>query len=189
MKNLSTSLLLILPLGLGAAVLSGCQGGAEPNIELIQDMMESPAIKPQEYDENSPHHSGMRVPPDHTVPVGFTPYKYGTNVELASKENKNPLAGDAKTDNMLAGIKMYETNCMVCHGMHGEGGEKSSVGQMMALKPPSLVSEKVRGMTDGHLYHIITLGQGVMGPYASHVPQSSRWQLVNYIRQLQKEQK
>jgi hypothetical protein len=30
------------------------------------------------------------------------------------------------------------------------------------------------------------MGQGVMGPYASHIPQKYRWQVVNYIRHLQK---
>lgn len=184
-KLISTFMMFVL-FG-GALALTACQGGKEPNIEFIQDMMESPAIKAQEYDETSPHHSGMRVPAEGTVPVGFTPYKYGTNVELASKELKNPIANPTD-DDLFVGMKMYETNCAICHGHKGEGGEaaKSSIAELMALKPPSLLTDKARAFTDGHLYHIITMGQGVMLPYASHVPQASRWQLVDYIRQLQK---
>lgn len=177
---------------LGVSVaLAACQGGEKPNVEFIQDMMDSPALKAQEYDADSPHHAAMRVPPEGTVPVGFTPYKYGTNVELASKELKNPIASDASDEDMFIGVKMYDAQCAVCHGIKGQGGEaaKSVVSGFMALKPPSLLTDKVRGMTDGHLYHIITMGQGVMGPYASHVPQSKRWQLVNYIRHLQKNAK
>lgn len=184
-KLISTFMMFVL--AGGALALTACQGGKEPNIEFIQDMMETPAIKAQEYDETSPDHRGMRVPAENTVPVGFTPYKYGANVDLASKELKNPMAEDTE-EVIFTGMKMYETHCAICHGHKGEGGEASgsTVSQLMALKPPSLLTDKARAFTDGHLYHIITMGQGVMGPYASHVPQASRWQLVTYIRQLQK---
>ncbi len=87
---------------------------------------------------------------------------------------------------MKVGLKFYSTNCAICHGERGEGGEKLSVGEKMALKPPSLLTEKVNKWTDGQIYHVITVGQGVMGPYASHIPQKYRWQVVNYIRTLQK---
>lgn len=181
-----------LAAGLSVLALSACgPRGNNPNVEIIQDMMESPAIKAQEYDESSPGHSGMRVPPEHTVPVGFEPYKYGNDAEAASKGLKNPLAGKTDEETMLTGQKYYETNCAVCHGFKGEGGEaaKSVVSAKMALKPPAVVSDKVKGWTDGHLYHVITMGQGVMGPYASHVPQQYRWQVVNYIRFLEKQSK
>lgn len=168
-----------------ACLISACSGGGQPNIEVVQDMMESPAIKAQEFDADSPAQAGMRVPPEHTVPVGFEAYKYGTDVERAAKENSNPLAGQFSEEIVWTGMKAYETHCSVCHGIKGDS-PASNVTKAMALKPPPLLSAKVRGMTDGHLYHIITMGQGVMGPYASHVPQKDRWQLVNYIRSLQK---
>lgn len=184
MKNrIQISAILLLSLALAA-----CQGGDKPNIELIQDMMESPALKAQEADPGAPNNAAMRVPPENTVPVGFKPYPYGMDVD-AAKQNKNPLAGDFSEPVLLAGMKSYETNCMICHAQHGEGGDKQSVSEFMALKAPTLLSDKVKNMTDGHLYHIVTMGQGVMGGYATQVPQSVRWQLVNYIRHLQKDHK
>lgn len=172
------------------ATLTSCTDHSKPNVELIQDMMESPAIKPQEFDESSPNHSGMRVPPEGTQPVGFTPYRYATDMAGAAKD-PNPFAGNMTEETLKVGLKYYTTNCTICHGQHGEGAEaaKSSVGEKMALKPPSLLSDKIRGWTDGEIYHVITMGQGVMGPYASHIPQRYRWQVVNYIRHLQKENK
>ncbi len=163
--------------------------GNKPNVELIQDMMESPAIKAQEYDAESPHGRGMRVPPEGTAPVGFQPYTYGTDIEAASKQI-NPIAGQYDEATLKIGQRYYETNCALCHGFKGEGGEaaKSSISAKMALKPPAVVSDKVKGWTDGHLYHVITKGQGVMGPYASHIPQKFRWQVVNYIRFLEKQE-
>lgn len=190
MRSLVNLTMGLAAAGIAAMALTSCgPRGNKPNVELIQDMMESPAIKAQEYDETSPNHSGMRVPPDHTVPVGFTPYLYATDVDAAVKNLHNPDAGKMDPETLIVGQKMYETNCMVCHGQHGEGGvaSKSVVADKMALKPPPLTSDKVKGWPDAHIYHVITVGQGVMGPYASHVPQNQRWQLVNYVRFLQKQ--
>lgn len=167
------------------AVLSGCHfDKSKPNFELIQDMMESPTIKAQEYDEASPNHMGMRVPPEGTQPQGFEPYKYAQNIEGAAK-NPNPFAGRMDEDVLKTGNRYYDTQCAVCHGYKGEGGESTSVAKLMALKPPAVTSAKIRGWTDGQIYHVITMGQGMMGPYASNIPQKHRWQVVNYIRQLQ----
>lgn len=177
--------------GFAALALVSCgPRGNKPNVELIQDMMESPALKAQEYEEDAPHHRAMRVPPEGTVPVGFTPYKYQGDIEGA-KAQKNPLAGKMDEETLLVGQKYYFTQCAVCHGDKGQGGveAKSSVSEKMALKPPSLINEKITGWTDGHIYHVITAGQGVMNPYASHIPQQYRWQVVNYIRFLQKQTK
>ncbi len=187
------SLPQIFLMGITAAIfllnLTACGGNKSlPNIELIQDMMEQPTIKPQEYDENSPNHSGMRVPPEGTQPVGYVPYRYAKDF-TASSQNKNPLAGDFSESTIGVGLKYYQTNCMICHGTHGEGGEKTSVGAKMALKPPPLVSAKIVKWSDGEIFHVITMGQGLMGPYASHIPLQYRWQVVNYVRQLQKESK
>jgi mono/diheme cytochrome c family protein len=159
--------------------------GNKPNVELIQDMMESPANKTQEYDDYfSDRPSAARVPPDNTIPIGFERYRWGANVELAAKENRNPMSGDFSESTLKTGQKYYEIHCGVCHGNQGRG--EGPVADKMPLKPPSLLTEKIRGWSDGHVYHVITMGQGVMGPYASHIPQKYRWQVVNYIRQLQK---
>lgn len=184
MKNLLiTSLLFAF-----VPVLFGCSGThSEPNVELIQDMMDSPAIKAQEYDADSPDRRGMRVPAEGAVPVGFTPYKYGFDLEAAAKGLKNPIAGDLSQDVLTTGQKYYETHCSICHGSRGEGGAGQTVSQFMALKPPTLLSDKVKNWSDAHIYHVTTVGQGVMGPYASHIPQKYRWQVVNYIRFLQKQ--
>lgn len=189
MKNIAKISMGLL-VGASVFALTACgPSGNKPNVELIQDMMESPAIKAQEYDADSLHGRGMKVPPEGTVPVGFKPYIYGTDIEAASKQ-ENPLKGDFSEDVLKTGQKYYEVHCALCHGQKGEGGvaANSTIAEKMALKPPAVVSDKVKGWTDGHLYHVITKGQGVMGPYASHIPQKFRWQVVNYIRFLEKQE-
>lgn len=169
-------------------VATGCSDKSKPNVELLQDMMVSESIKSQEYDESSPNNSGMRVPPEGTQPLGFVPYRYATD-PVGAARNPNPLEGQNSDEVLKVGLKFYTTQCALCHGEKGEGGDKLSITEKMALKPPTLLSDKVRGWTDGQIYHVITAGQGVMGPYASHIPQKYRWQVVNYIRTLQKENK
>jgi mono/diheme cytochrome c family protein len=178
MKNIFLSLGTVL-------ILSACSDSSKPNVEVIQDMMESPALKPQEYDKGGPNDGAMRIPPEGTQPVGFEPYRYSTDVTAAAG-NKNPMAGDFSEDTLKIGIKYYTIHCSVCHGANGEGGmTNNSIGEKMALKPPAVTSDKIKGWTDGQIYHVITMGQGVMGPYAAHIPQKYRWQVVNYIRHLQ----
>jgi mono/diheme cytochrome c family protein len=170
----------------GFFILSACSNTLKPNVEVIQDMMESPAVKAQEYDESSPDGIGMRVPAKNSIPVGFKPYAFKGDV-AGSDKNINPMAGDFSETVLVKGQKLYFTNCAICHGDTGKGD--GSVASLMMLKPPTLHSDKVKDWTDGHIYHVITEGQGLMGPYATHIPQKYRWQVVNYVRFLQKNNK
>lgn len=174
---------LIALIALSLLTISCGPSGNSPNVELIQDMMESPAVKAQEYDEFfADHAGGARVPPEHTVPVGFKRYAAGFDPALA-KADKNPFAGSDEASVLTVGQKYYETNCMVCHGQSGDG--HGTVSEKMPNKPPALISDKIKGWGDGQIYQVITMGQGTMGSYAAHIPQKYRWQVVNYIRHLQ----
>ena len=180
-------LIIFSACALGISALSGCgPRGNQPNVEILQDMMVQPAIKAQRYDDFFKDGVSALVPPEHTVPVGFTPYKYGFNADLADKELKNPYAGLMTPEVLNIGQKFFESNCMACHGVGGQGD--GPVAAKFPLKIPALVSDKIKGWSDGRIFHTITMGQGVMGPYASHVPQKYRWQVVNYVRTLQKKQ-
>ncbi len=160
--------------------------GNEPNVELIQDMMVQEAVKAQGYDEFFTDHISSRVPPANTAPIGFSPYRYAKDPEVAGKELRNPYAGMVSDEVLLTGQNSYNTNCMVCHGMKAKGD-----GPLKGIYPlpiPPLNSDKVKNWPDGQIYHVVTMGQGTMGPYGAEVPAASRWQLVSYIRQLQKSQ-
>lgn len=169
---------------LSLLILAACKDSNRPNVEVIQDFMESPAVKSQEADDFFPDKAGgARVPPEHTVPVGFKVYHPGFNPEQA-KADKNPFEGQMSDEVLLTGQKFYETNCTVCHGQKANG--QGAIVDKMPNKPPSLLTEKIRGWKDGQIYQVITMGQGTMGSYASHIPQQYRWQVVNYVRHLQK---
>lgn len=173
------ALVLIAGLGFGCG-----PSGNKPNVEIIQDMMEQPAVKAQKQDDFFANGISSLVPPEHTQPVGKKPYPFGADIAKALTQLKNPIAGDLSETVLLTGQKYYNTQCMVCHGAKGLGD-----GALKAKYPlpiPSLVSDKIKSWPDAHIFHVITVGQGVMGAYGSHVPENVRWQLVNYIRHLQK---
>lgn len=157
----------------------------DPNIELIQDMMDSPALKAQDYEPSNPTQGSSRLPPEGTVPVGYAPYKYAGNPVEAAQKLKNPFAGNTSAEILDLGRRKYEIYCALCHGTGGAGD--GTVAPKMALKPPTLLSDKILKMSDGGIYHIITDGQGVMSSYAYQlVDEKDRWAIVNYVRSLQK---
>lgn len=85
MKNMILNLALLFSI-LTGLLLTGCEKRhREPNVELIQDMMVSPAIKAQDEDPNS-----MKTPPEGSVPQGFEVYPYASAEEAGAKL-KSPL--------------------------------------------------------------------------------------------------
>jgi mono/diheme cytochrome c family protein len=109
------------------------------------------------------------------------PYAFKGKPEEAGENLINPIAISKASLDM--GQKKYDIYCSPCHGYHGEGNSRLG-GQFP--NPPSLHSEKVRTWTDGRLFHVITDGQNIMPSYSTQLTQEERWNVVNYIRVLQR---
>ena len=70
----------------------------------------------------------------------------------------------------------FETNCSGCHGAKGEG----------AVDGPALTSEAAKKASDGELFWFITHGSPENGmPAWQQLPETQRWQLVDFIRDVQ----
>ena len=166
----------------GIASLFSCSAGKDrTNIEWIQNMMKQPAIKAQRKEGDI----GVRTPPQGTYALNKSYYPYKNSLEQAIKYLKNPYKGSYSSSLILLGKKNYQKACTYCHGVKADGN--GSMKNTMIVIPPSLLSAKVRNMTDAQLYHIIYEGQGLMGAYRMQVrTKKERWALVNYIRSLQK---
>lgn len=165
--------------------LWGCgPSGNKPNVELIQDMMDQPAVKPLEYDAFFPNGQSALEPPEHTRPKNVRFYAYSQDMNRGLEKEKNPFEGQFQTELLLKGQKSFNIHCAVCHGVKGLGD-----GPLKAAYPlpiPSLVSEKVRSWPDARIFHVMSAGQGVMGGYGGEIPYMDRWAVVQYIRHLQK---
>ncbi len=126
--------------------------------------------------------AGARVPPKGSLAREQNPYPY-TKETLAEKVSRNVNPLPATKAVVLKGQHVYNNVCIVCHGSLGVGD-----GPIVPpfSKPPSLQSEKIRGFADSQIFHIITVGQNVMGPYAQIVPENDRWAVIHYIRAMQR---
>ena len=102
-----------------------------------------------------------------------------------AKNTKNPLA-DKKADkaSLAEAKKLAETNCASCHGPEGKGNGPAAAA-LPPPKPADWTSSKVASESDGEIFWKISNGRGAMPPW-KHLPEKDRWDLVNYIRTLQK---
>ncbi|MCM2324745.1 MAG: cytochrome c, partial [Oligoflexia bacterium] len=139
----------------------------------MPDMIYSPAFKAQE--------GQMRVPPAGTVSRDFVAYPFKDKPEEAGRQLRNPLKPTEAV--MTRGKVMFETYCMPCHGPAAEG-DGTIVPKFP--RPPSLHSDKVRGWTDGRIYHVLSVGQNLMPSYASQIAVADRWAIIHYVRALLK---
>ena len=155
----------------------------KPNFQWPIQMAKSPAYEAYETNPVFANGAAMQYPPDGTIARGSTPFHYDTTETdrlRAGKELKNPYTGDK---DLGRGRTVYETYCLVCHGVSGAGD-----GPIIPKfpNPPSYRTEQSRTLSDGEMFHIITLGRGKMSGYASLVGWDDRWKAILYVRQLQK---
>lgn len=180
MKFVSSSRKIQLVVAVAAtALFASCSGDKKkPPFELMPHMMDNTAVKAQHL---GPFDEPMRTPPEGTISQTTEIYHYANDPEGAGRALTNPVPRDKQS--LLQGQKMFNTYCMVCHGPRGEGN-----GTIVPKfpQPPSLHSDKVRGWSDGRIYHVITMGQNLMPRYSTQISPMDRWAIVNYVRVLQR---
>ncbi len=129
-------------------------------------------------------HITLQPPAEGSIPRGFDPFHYKATPEEAHRagvELKNPL--EKTSLHMARGKKVFETFCVVCHGPQGKGD-----GPLIPKypNPPSFTSKVVKEYPEGRLFHVVTMGSGMMASHASQISQEDRWKLVMYVQTLQK---
>jgi mono/diheme cytochrome c family protein len=101
-----------------------------------------------------------------------------------AKNTKNPRAAQKNDKQALANAKKnIDTNCQSCHG--SGKGDGPAAAALPPPKPADWTSARVASETDGELFWKISNGRGAMPPW-KHLPENDRWDIINYIRTLQK---
>ena len=140
------------------------------------------------------HNPQMSVPTTGSVAPGFVASydRGGPVLDVTLAALRNPVPADARS--IENGRKYYQINCAVCHGPGGgalatqPGGGALGNGPVMrygGIFPPSLRTDVARGRSDGYIWGVIRNGRGAMMSY-NRIEEMDRWDVVNYIRELQK---
>ncbi len=138
----------------------------------------------------------MRLPAPHTVKrtaQGWLPYRGAndsTGLRLANK-----LVNPLETSPLILdqGKVLFETYCKHCHGAKAGGDGKVAQGvkidgvdHSMFPGVANLKGDAYKNITEGHIFHVITYGKGLMGAHGSQVSEEDRWKIAQYVKELQK---
>ena len=165
-------------------VFSSCDHNRNnPGWQYFDDMVTSPAY--ESYTMNPNFEDGKTMQPlvEGTVPRGFMKYPYEKTDEdriTAGLTLENPL--EATSENLERGKNVYEIYCSSCHGETGDGQGNLYTSNKFQYPPANLLSDKVITIPDGEIYHVISVGWGIMAEHGSQIQPDDRWKAVMYIR-------
>jgi len=142
----------------------------------------------EHYNSNSlnPSRMNMRMPAPNTVSRnknGYLPYRLGKDsLQFAASSLVSPLDTANNKAFLADGKILYETYCDHCHGAKGEGDGK--VADKYA-GVANLKGDAIKGVSEGHIFHVITMGKGLMQPHGSQIRVEDRWKIARYVKALQ----
>jgi mono/diheme cytochrome c family protein len=87
---------------------------------------------------------------------------------------------------MQRGQNRFNIYCSPCHGLVGNGD--GMIVQRGYRQPPSYHTDRLRKVTNGYIFDVITNGFGAMPDYSAQVGVRDRWAIVAYVRALQMSQ-
>jgi len=170
--------LAVLSVMTAATVQQGCQDVRRAWTHLdyypIRDMRHTVVLLPQK--------GFTRLPDSTSIPVNGREREDVDRDVLAATLVNPTLAADMDSSVARGEIK-FQKNCIPCHGKSMDG-----TGPVAALfmPPPDLLAEATRGRKDGYIYSYIRHGGIVMPSYGPAVTPAEAWDLINYIRHMQR---
>jgi len=165
-------------LGLLLSWLTSCKcqmDGNKTKLQYMPDMATAPVARAQrEYLD----------PPPGSVP--HNAILYPKTAEESETLLVNPFTGRWDEDiHREAGKRLFGIYCAVCHGLDLKG--QGSIQDKFPT-PPNLTLDLYKNRKDGYYAHVMTYGSpsGIMPGYGHALWLNERWEIVLYIRELQK---
>jgi len=173
----------------------------KPRLHLVQDMDNQSSYKSQQANRVFADERAMRPPVPGTVPQRPA----GEHALLEDAHYAQGVAGEGYAadfpqallpltrDALERGRNRYEIYCAPCHGLAGYGDgtvarRADELQQGTWVPPSSLHDPNIAARPVGHVYNAITNGIRTMPPYGAIVPVQDRWNIVAYVRALQRSQ-
>jgi mono/diheme cytochrome c family protein len=190
MRHLSLSHLAALAVSVAAlSGTTGCRGWQSdaPPVHLNWNMDTQEKGKAYRKSDFFADGRMMRTPPAGTVAQGFLKEDDHKSLGLIDGEPATsiPEIGDPATA-VKRGQERFNIYCAPCHGGAGDGG--GPVNDKLTIKAPSFHDARLKEMPAGKIYQAILNGVngGNMASYAAQVPEDDRWNIIMYVRALQK---
>jgi mono/diheme cytochrome c family protein len=152
----------------------------------------------EHYNSNpyNPFHMNLRMPPANVVSRnknGYLPYRIPKDsLEMASKRLVSPLDTAQNKAILADGKILYEVYCDHCHGVKGDGEGKVATGVKVDgvdrgsyAGVANLKGDAFKNITEGHIFHVITMGKGLMQSHGSQIGTEDRWKIARYVKALQ----
>ena len=139
---------------------------------------------------NNPHAMNMRMPVPGTVKrtkSGVLPSRLPKDsLALAARILKNPL--DSSQAVLANGKVLYTRFCNHCHGATGQGDGKvaGTDDTPVFAGIANLTGAALKDISEGHIFHVVTHGKGLMGAHSSQLNPEERWAIAKYVKTLQK---
>ena len=171
--KLKIALVIAGAAGVAAAMLngSGQDDEVQTKLQYMPDMADAPTVKAQEDYLN---------PPDGAVAVNAI--LYPATAEESETVLRNPFRPNPQ--DLEAGKELFATFCVPCHGATGKGN--GTVIEKGFPNPPDITGPDYAKREDGYFFHKITFGGAMMSGYGHAISPQERWQIVLYLKSLQK---
>ena len=159
----------------------------QPNREFIPEMVRTPRYNAYSANPNFEDGKTLQTLVPGTIPRGFLPLRFSAGPEDAVRAGdtlQSPVRVD-DAQSISRGKAIFSNFCAPCHGATGKGD--GLVAQHGYPAPPSLYADNARKIKDGQIFHILTYGQKNMPAYASQLSQEDRWNVIAFVRSLQKQ--
>ncbi len=161
-------------LGLCVAMLCVVIGGCQ----IRQDMADQPKNTPLSPSPFFDDGRSERPLIENTVARGSI-----ADEDLFVPKESNAFPLPLTPELLKRGQERYRIFCSPCHGIQGDGNGMVSMRGMK--HPPSYHDPRLRQVSNGYLYDVITNGFGGMLSYSAQIPPADRWAIIAYVRALQ----